>query len=238
MRTPPPRPEVELVERRDRQPERQRAPEVVAVEADRLGDQLPDRALAGRQRRRQLRHRAPRAAAGTASRSSASAVVEAPERAVGLGDLVDDRAHLERGHAGELAGAQHGEALHRLDLAAGRAADAGRGADRADARLGKRGARGREQRVVGQRASTGRATTRSRRSRSPRCRARAPARRSRDGPRDRRAARRAGGCSASARAVAAAASTGPTPHTSERCAARSRPSSSRSVAAITSTART
>ena len=55
-------PEVELVEHGDRQPERQRAPEVVAVEADRLRDQLADRALAGRQRRRQLRHRAPRAA--------------------------------------------------------------------------------------------------------------------------------------------------------------------------------
>src|SRR5262249_6061908 len=41
-----------------------RPPEVLAVEADRLGDELADRSLAGRQRWRELTQREPRARRG------------------------------------------------------------------------------------------------------------------------------------------------------------------------------
>jgi hypothetical protein len=49
-----------LRDRGDRQPQDERRPEAVPVEPDRLGDELPDGPLLGRQRRRQLlRHPAP-----------------------------------------------------------------------------------------------------------------------------------------------------------------------------------
>ena len=90
-----------------------------AVGADRLGDQLADRALRGRQRRRQLRHRrAPASSSGSAAASVVPRVVEPPQRPVGLGDRVREHAHLERGTPRERGGAQHRVALHRLDLAA------------------------------------------------------------------------------------------------------------------------
>ena len=48
----------DLSDQRDRQPEREGGPESLAVEPNRLGDDLADRALLGRERRREgLRHR-------------------------------------------------------------------------------------------------------------------------------------------------------------------------------------
>ena len=94
----------------------------------------------GSSRRRPARSCAPRAAAAAAAqapselleqrrqrgRERAERVVDPPERPVGLGDRVSRRPHLERGDAGERRGAQDAEALHRLDLAPARPADARR----------------------------------------------------------------------------------------------------------------
>src|SRR5581483_6923154 len=78
----------------------------------------------------------------------------APEGAVRLGDLVDDGAELDCGNAGELARAQHGEALHGLDLAVRRAVHTRARPDRRDACAGERGTGALEQGVVGTRART------------------------------------------------------------------------------------
>ena len=124
-----------LVGDRERQPERQRAPELLAVGADRLGDHLPDgprlRAAAAAaaqasQRRDQRRD---------ARRERGERLVDPPARSVGLADGVRDRTHLERRHAGAGGGAQHAEALHRLDLADGAAADPPGRRDRQDVRV-------------------------------------------------------------------------------------------------------
>ena len=74
-------------------------------------------------------------------------VVEAPESAVGLLDLVRDHAQLERRHALVEAGREHGVALHRLDRHAARAADARARADRQRERLRQGAPRGGEQRA-------------------------------------------------------------------------------------------
>ena len=120
----------QLVDRRDDEPERERAHEVAAVEPDRLGDELADRALAQAGAAAAARARArfaPRAIGGrlldataSSSRGSASSSASSARRilqrdAVALADLVRDRAHLDRRHARERAGAQDREALHRLD---------------------------------------------------------------------------------------------------------------------------
>src|SRR5437868_3516290 len=76
------------------------------------------------------------------------ALVEAPEPTVGLVDVVDDRTHLDGRHAGELAGAQHRETLHRLDVAAARPADSRRRPDRADTRRGQHLTRLLEERCI------------------------------------------------------------------------------------------
>ena len=76
-------------------------------------------------------------------------VVEAPECAVGLLDLVRDHAQLERGNALVHARREHRVALHRLDRRAGRAADARARADRQRERIGQRAPRGGEQPRVG-----------------------------------------------------------------------------------------
>src|SRR5690348_14659936 len=60
------------------------------------------------------------------ARERGQRVVEAPPRAVGLADRVRDRAQLDGGNARELGGAEDAEALHGLDVAAARPADAGR----------------------------------------------------------------------------------------------------------------
>src|SRR6266511_758112 len=57
-------------------------------------------------------------------------VLEPPAAPVRLADLVHDGADLEGRNSGELAGAEHGEPLHRLDLTSRRAADARSRADR------------------------------------------------------------------------------------------------------------
>src|SRR6478672_6041053 len=65
--------DAELVGDDKRQAEWEHAPELMAVGADRLRDELADRAVSGRQRRRQLRHRRPpRRAPGARRRAAPS----------------------------------------------------------------------------------------------------------------------------------------------------------------------
>ena len=82
-------------------------------------------------------------------------------------------AHLDRRDACERRRAQDGIALHRLDLAAVRAADPGGGPDRLDACVGQSAARGVQQPRVGGRRAARSSADHRRRSRPPRCRARA-----------------------------------------------------------------
>ena len=76
-------------------------------------------------------------------------LVEPPLTAVGLADRVREHPHLDRRHTGERCSAQDGVALHRLDLAPRRAADARRGPDRLGTRPGQGAAGGFEQGRVG-----------------------------------------------------------------------------------------
>ena len=146
----------DLVDDGDADPERQGRPEVVSVELQRLGDELPDRAGLGRKRWRQLALAHAEDATATQPREHLAkrreCLVEPPERPVGLADLVRDDAHLDRGDARELAGAQDREALHRLDVDVVGAADACARPDRQHARVGKRSAEAGEQVEVGQRS--------------------------------------------------------------------------------------
>ena len=76
-------------------------------------------------RRRRARRRQQR---GRRAMPSASSICQRARS--GSATAFDDRAHLERGHARERRGAQHPEALHRLDLAAVAAAHPPDRADR------------------------------------------------------------------------------------------------------------
>ena len=144
-------------------------------------------------------------------------VVEAPACPIRFVDLVGDGANLHGPDSGELCGAEHGKALHRLDLTTARPADTGARADRKQKRVRQRPAGGVDQ---------ARIRLETREHQGPVAGAgipRAPAM-----PTWRR---ESGRSAASACAVEAAASTGPMPQA--RVAAPSAPASSRSVAATT-----
>ena len=93
----------------------------------RLADELADGPLLGRERRRDARrrsvlgHRAETLLANRGEqtrkrvRERLETALEVPARAVGLAELVRDRADLDRRNAGQLAGAKDTESLHRLD---------------------------------------------------------------------------------------------------------------------------
>ena len=87
--------------------------------------------------------------AGHAVAQECECVVDVPAAPVGLVDHIRHRAQLDCGDPRERRGAQHAEALHRLDLARRPAADARARGDREDMRLGQRAARSHEQRRVG-----------------------------------------------------------------------------------------
>ena len=119
----------QLVRDRDDEAEGQRPREVRTVRADRLRDELTDRAaLGGKCLRRRLvprlprgGHEAERYSASTASRRGQCRVErlepaeDHPAGAVPLAEVVRDRAHLDRRDPRERARAQDAEPLHRLD---------------------------------------------------------------------------------------------------------------------------
>ena len=119
----------------------------------------------GSSRRPPDRRCAPRAGAAAAAQACASSLIRPGRssarsafasskrhcRRSGFADRICEHAHLDCRHAGQRRRPQYGITLHRLDLAAGRAADAGRGPDRLGACSGQGATRGLEQRGVGRR---------------------------------------------------------------------------------------